>query len=106
MRHNCWTAGWPPAGSTEDGMSEQNTGELPTIDSRGSFIAALKWGFRTAMAQRARRIVCVDGELVLWPLDDEELLRSLTTWLRLPQRRLVLLARSYDELPRSCPRFT
>ena len=86
-------------------MSEQAS-DPPTIDSRAGFASAVLWGFRTAIEQRARRIVCVDGDFAIWPLDDPQLLQDLTAWLRTPQRRLVLLARSYDEVPRSCPRFT
>ena len=86
-------------------MSEQ-AGDPPMIDSRAGFVTAVLWGFRTAIEQRARRIVCVDGDFTTWPLDDAQLLQDLTAWLRTPQRRLVLLARSYDEMPRSCPRFT
>jgi hypothetical protein len=78
----------------------------PAIDSRTGFVAALLWGFHKAIEQGARRIVCVDGDFALWPLDDAQLLQDLTVWLRTPQRRLVLLARSYDEVPRTCPRFT
>lgn len=77
----------------------------PRIDSRASFVDALLWGFRTAFDQRARRIVCADGDFAQWPLDDPQLLQDLTNWLRTPQRRLVLLARGYDEVPRRCPRF-
>ena len=41
-----------------------------------------------------------------WPLDDPVLLQALTDWLRLPLRRLVLLAASYDTVPQRLPRFT
>jgi hypothetical protein len=34
------------------------------------------------------------------------MLRGLAGWLKRPQRRLVLLARRYEELPRCNPRFT
>jgi len=78
---------------------------LPVIDSRRGWHAALQWGFTTAMAQGARRIVAVDPSFADWPLDDPALLQALTDWLRLPQRRLVLLAARFDELPRRCPRF-
>jgi hypothetical protein len=82
--------------------------ELPTppaIDSRSGFRAALQWGFDAAFAQGARRIVCSDATFADWPLDDAALLQGLTAWLQRPQRRLVLLARSYDDVPRRCPRF-
>jgi hypothetical protein len=87
-------------------MNEPDTPDIPVLNSRAGFIAALKWGFGAAFEQGARRIVCCDATFAEWPLDDASLLQGLTTWLKRPQRRLVLLARSYDEVPRRCPRFT
>ena len=84
----------------------ERAADVPTIDSRASFVAAVLWSFEVAIEQRARRIVCVDGDFATWPLDNPQLLQSLGAWLRTPQRRLVLLARAYDEVPRACPRFT
>ena len=77
----------------------------PVIDSRSSYHAAIAWGLAQAVAQRARRIVCVDADFADWPWDDAASLEALAGWLRLPQRRLELLARSYDDLPRRSPRF-
>ena len=79
--------------------------ELPIIDSRTSFAAALRWGFTRATAGSARRIVCVDRDFALWPLDDVDLHGELTAWLKRPQRQLVLLAASFDAVPRCHPRF-
>ena len=78
----------------------------PRFDSRESFDAAMRWGFETALANSARCITCVALNFEEWPLDEPALLERLTVWLRLPQRRLVLLAASYDEMPRQRPRFT
>lgn len=78
---------------------------LPTIRSRAEFLAAIRWGFAHADAQAARRIVCVDPDFADWPLDEPALLDALTAWLKRPQRKLVLLAASYDEVPRRHPRF-
>ena len=78
---------------------------VPLIDSRGGWSAALKWGFEAAFGHGARRIVCCSPDFADWPFDDAALLQGLTTWLKRPQRRLQLLARSYDEAPRRCPRF-
>lgn len=77
----------------------------PAIGSRSEFQAALRWGLHSAVAAGARRIVCVDPSFADWPLDEPALHQALTVWLRLPQRRLVLLAATYDELPRRHPRF-
>ncbi|HSM23007.1 MAG TPA: hypothetical protein VK876_12460, partial [Rubrivivax sp.] len=63
--------------------------DLPLIDTRAGWQAALRWGFETAIQRGARRITCVDPDFETWPLDDPALLAGLTAWLRLPQRRLV-----------------
>jgi hypothetical protein len=83
-------------------MSEK----LPVIDSLGAWQQALVWGLDQALARQARRITCVDADFETWPFDDPAVLERLTAWLRLPQRRLVLLAADYGELPRRQPRFT
>lgn len=77
----------------------------PAIDSRGGWQAAVLWGLSTAIAQGARRVVMVDPDFDDWPLDDPGLLRNLTDWLRLPQRRLVMVAARFDGLPGHSPRF-
>lgn len=79
--------------------------DVPAITSRSEFQAALRWGFETAIATNARRLIAVDTSFNDWPLDDPALHSQLTAWLRLPQRRLLLLAARYDELPRRHPRF-
>lgn len=78
----------------------------PLIDTRAGWQAALRWGLETAVQRNARRITFADPSFEIWPLDDPALLQVLMSWLRLPQRRLVMLARHYDEVPRRCPRFT
>lgn len=87
-------------------MPNEELGAAPRIDSREAFADGLRWGFAAALADGARSITCVDPNFELWPLDDAALLDSLTAWLKLPQRKLVLLAASYDEVPRRQPRFT
>lgn len=89
-------------------MSDEMVPTPPAIDSRAGFAAAIRWGFERAMREggRTRRIVCVDREFGAWPLDEPELLSQLTAWLKGgAQRQLVLLAASFDEVPRRHPRF-
>jgi hypothetical protein len=77
----------------------------PAIDSLAGWQAALRWGFGNAQAQGARTITCVDPSFENWPLDDPGVLQGLVAFLRLPGRRLVLLAASYGAVPRQLPRF-
>jgi len=78
----------------------------PTIDGPEDFAPAVAWGFRTAMADGARTLTAVDVEFgEIWPWDDPALLSALAGWLRLPGRRLQLLAAHYEGMPRQHPRF-
>jgi hypothetical protein len=79
--------------------------EAPKINSRAAFAEAVQWGVATAVERGARRLWFTDPHFADWPLDDVTLLDTLTGWLRLPQRRLVLLAEGYDEVVRLKPRF-
>ncbi len=77
----------------------------PTVDSLASYHAALHWGVAQASASGARTLWCVDEDFADWPWNQPELLQALVPWLRLPQRRLVLVARQFDTLQRRHPRF-
>lgn len=79
--------------------------EAPVIDSRAGFHAALRWGVERAVARGARRLTWVDPDFASWPLDDATLLDALAGWLRRPDRQLMLLAATFDEVPRRHPRF-
>ncbi len=90
---------------SDDGPARDDDTVPPAIDSRAAFADAVRWSVRCSLAAAARRIVWVDRDFAEWPLDDPALHADLSTWLRLPQRRLVLLAADYTVLPRSHPRF-
>lgn len=70
------------------------------IDSRQTFVAALDSALELVLARRARRLVWADADFTDWPLDDPAVLRRLVEWLRLPQRRCVLLAAEPEALRR------
>lgn len=78
---------------------------LPTIDSRDAFTHAVRWTLAESMARGARRILCVDPDFAEWPLDDPTLLQQLVDWLKTPRRTLVLVAASFDAMPRRHARF-
>jgi hypothetical protein len=90
---------------TEPATPSPDSALPPPIDSRTNWVQALLWGFDAAMDAGARQIVCADPDFALWPLDDARLHGALAAWLRRPQRRLVLLAAHYDDVPRLHPRF-
>ena len=85
--------------------SDSSSSSASAIVSRRDFVDALLGAVQSALTQRARRMVWVDPDFAEWPLDDPLLLEVLTQWLRLPQRRLVLLAESFDDVSRRCSRF-
>jgi hypothetical protein len=92
----------------DDDMSEPavpNESDCPPIRSRGDFLAAVAWVVQQTVALRARQIVCVADSFDEWPLDDAAVLDALTPWLRLPQRRLVLLGRDFESIRGAHPRF-
>ena len=80
----------------------------PLIDTRVAFHGALSWLVEQATTQTAlatRTLWLVDHDFTNWPLGDAAFVDSLARWLRLPQRRIVMLAADYDALPRRHPRF-
>ena len=79
--------------------------DWPLRDRQG-FLDGVAWGFRQAMAGGARRLLCTDPDFQHWPLDDRALLDELGRWLRLPQRRLVMLAGDWSRVPQRHARFT
>ena len=78
---------------------------LPAVSSRAEFEAAVSWALQAAHTRQARRLWLVDPDFADWPLGQPELLAALQAWLRLPQRRLVLLAGHFNDVPRRHPRF-
>jgi hypothetical protein len=75
------------------------------IETLAGFAAAITWGLGAAHARGARRLLLVDRDFADWPLSEPDVLQTIQAWVRLPQRKLVLLAADFDELPRRHPRF-
>lgn len=90
----------------DDHSTPESTGSPPSaLRSRADFHAALRWSLDHALASRSRRLTWMDPDFAIWPLGDPGLLQALTHWLKLPQRRLVLIAHRFDAVPRLHPRF-
>lgn len=75
------------------------------FDSLAGFGAAVVDTAAAAVAQRCRRLLMVDPRFDGWPLEDPRLIDALTAFVRLPERRVVLLGGHFDGVARSCPRF-
>jgi len=90
----------------DDTSAPQEPGSPPSaLRSRADFHAALQWSLGHAIANRSRRLTWMDPDFAIWPLGDPALLQRLTAWLKLPQRRLVLIGQRFDAVPRLHPRF-
>lgn len=76
------------------------------IDGRSDFIDAVRRALAQALQSRARELCLVDPDFEAWPLDDAAVLATLSQWARLPDRRLLIVAGSFDAMPRRFARFT
>lgn len=75
------------------------------IDSEVAFAQAVWAGIEQARLQGLREITLCDPHFAFWPLSQERVLSALTAFVKLPGRRLVLVAQGYDHLRRRHPRF-
>jgi hypothetical protein len=75
------------------------------IASRQDFVHAVHAAVADALTRRSRQMLWVDRDFADWPFDDAALLDALAQWLRLPQRRLLLLAEQFEDLSRRSSRF-
>ena len=78
---------------------------LSALRSQADVADAARWAVNHALASRARRLTWLDPDFTIWPLGDPDLLDTMTAWLRLPQRRLVLVAYGYAQVERQHTRF-
>jgi hypothetical protein len=76
------------------------------IDGRSAFTQAVQRSLALALRRRERELCWVDCDFDVWPLDDNEVLATLSAWARLPQRKLTIVATGFELLPRRFARFT
>jgi hypothetical protein len=75
-----------------------------TIDGRSAFQAAVRAALADAAAAGWRELWLCDPDFVNWPLGERAVVESLTQWAG-ARRRLTLVARQFDDLPRCHPRW-
>jgi peptidyl-tRNA hydrolase len=79
---------------------------LPTsISTRAEFNTALLAALQDAVRAGTRELWLVDPDFADWPLGERATVELLTQWAQAPQRRITLIARHFDEMPRRHPRF-
>ena len=75
------------------------------IESEAAFRDGVQAAIEHALAQRHRELRLCDPHFGFWPLSQEQVLSGLTAFVRLPGRKVILLAQRYDHLRRRHPRF-
>lgn len=79
--------------------------EWTAVDSEQQFCAAVLAATAFALEQRCRELTFCAPDFASWPLSDASLLTSLSGFLRLPGRQIVLLSQDFDVVKRVHPRF-
>ena len=74
------------------------------IDGRTEFHAALRDAFAHAAARGCREIWLCDDDFADWPIGERAVIGHLAAWAN-SHRRLVLVARTFDEVARRHARF-
>ena len=74
------------------------------ITTRSEFHSALRTALAEAAQTGCRELWLSDEDFADWPLNDTDVIESLAKWA-LPHRKLVVLARSFDEVTRRHPRW-
>jgi hypothetical protein len=74
------------------------------IDGRSEFQAAVKLAFAEMAAQDVREVWLCDDNFADWPLGERAVIEHLTQWVA-SNRRLTLMAKHFNEVPRRHPRW-
>jgi len=74
------------------------------ITSRIEFQDALRESFAGAAREGCRTLWLVDEDFADWPLSERSVIEDLTQWA-LPHRKLVLIARQFDDIVRRHARW-
>lgn len=75
------------------------------VDSEFTFGEAVHAGIEAARDEGVRELTFCDPHFGFWPLSQDRVLTSLTAFLKVPGRRLTLLAQDYEHLRRRHPKF-
>lgn len=80
------------------------TDEHRLITQRHEFDEAVRAAFAEAAAAGCRELWLCDDDFAAWPLNERAVVEHLAHWA-MAHRRLVLIARSFDEFPRRHARW-
>ncbi|MBC8056328.1 MAG: hypothetical protein H7Y61_07090 [Rhizobiales bacterium] len=76
----------------------------PLITSRAEFHAALRQAFDLIASVGSREVWLCDEDFADWPLGERAIVERFSEWAA-SNRKLTLLARSFDEVARRHPRW-
>jgi len=74
------------------------------IDSRSGFQQALREVFAALPASSCREVLLCDEDFADWPLGEVAVVDALSRWIN-SRRKLVVIARHFDEVQRRHPRW-
>jgi hypothetical protein len=89
-------------------MDEHDSAAATTrraFDTRAGYHQALQAALQQALDERAREMWWMDRDFAEWPLDDDAWIDTLSQWLKLPGRRITLLAADFGVIERVHSRF-
>jgi hypothetical protein len=86
-------------------MDDDSTSTRRAFDTRAGYHQALQAALQRALDERAREMWWMDRDFAEWPLSSDEWIHTLTQWLKLPGRRITLLAADFGVIERVHGRF-
>ena len=78
---------------------------LQFIETKSSFQAAVLWGMEQAITNRAFEIIAMDPDFSDWPWEQDEALALLTTFVKMPTRRITFVCETDRAMLQAMPKF-
>ncbi len=86
-------------------MDDDSPSARRAFDTRAGYHQALQAALQQALDERAREMWWMDRDFAEWPLSSDDWIHTLAQWLKLPGRRITLLAADFGVIERVHGRF-
>lgn len=86
-------------------MDDDSPSARRAFDTRAGYHQALQAALQQALDERAREMSWIDRDFAEWPLSSDDWIHTLAQWLKLPGRRITLLAADFGVIERVHGRF-